>query len=381
MALFNILSDWLGSLTPGSKLSRRAWVVIKYKPKGGTEAKDISEDISKYFLSLSFTDNLSGKADDVTLELEDKAQLWLEEWFPERGSLLSITIHTYNWLNLNEGEVELPLGNYQIDEIDANGMPSTVQIKAVSVIGDGTLRGVTKNRTWENISVWKCASDICQENGLELFWDCEENPNLDHVEQADQSDLDFLDKICKDNGRSLKVTPERVIIFDDKKYEEQKPQLLCLKPTQPVVSLVDGALDAGDMVKVNLLTGYRLTAKTRDVYWKCHVKYAKGKDKTVIEAEFADPNKQDGPVLHVGDQVQDKAEAERLAKKKLREKNKDEFKGSFSTMGNFNIMAGLTIQLHGFGKFDGIYIIEKASHTISSAYTTSFDIRRCLDGY
>lgn len=374
MGLFNILGDWVGNLPSGSKLSRRAWIVIQYTPKGETESKDISEDISKYFLHLSYADNISNTADDITLTLEDRALLWSEDWFPEEGSMLDITIHRYNWKNLSEGEIELPLGKFEIDEIEVTGFPSTVQIKAVSVLGNSTLRGVRKNRTWEKISVWKCADDICKENGIELFWDCAENPNLDHVEQADESDLAFLQKICKDNGRSLKVTPEKIIIFDDDKYEQNDPVIFCLKP---------GAQDKNEkgLAQLDLLTGYTLKAKTRDIYWKCKVKYQRGKDKKVIEGEFAAPDKTEGRILYVGDQVADTAEAERLAKKKLRDANKEEFKGTIATLGDFNLVAGLVIQMAGFGKFDGNYVILKASHEIGESYTTSIEVRKCLNGY
>ena len=129
------------------------------------------------------------------------------------------------------------------------------------------------------------------------------------------------------------------------------------------------------------ITDYKLKAKTRDVYWKCHVRYQRTQDKTVIEGEFVAPDKTDGPTLTVNDQVKDKAEADRLAKKKLREKNKEAYTGSISLVGNFFVVAGLVMELKGFGKFDGKYIIVKAEHQVGAAYTTNIDIRRCLDGY
>lgn len=330
---------------------------------------------------MSWDDNLTDSVDDITLTLEDRAQLWLENWFPERGSMLDITIHRYNWTNLSEGEMSLSLGEFEIDEIETDGMPSTVNIKAVSVIGNSTLRGVKRNRTWENISVWKCASDICQENNIELFWDCEENPNLDHVEQADQSDLEFLQKICKDSGRSLKVTTSKIIIIDDCKYEQKEAAIVCIKPGC-FFNAKDSNLNQNKQYSVvDLLTAYTLKSKIRNIYYKCHVKYQKGKDKAVIEGEFVAPDKNDGPVLHVSEQVENTAEAERLAKKKLREANKDEVTGNIATIGDFRLSAGLTVIMQGFGKFDGKYIITKASHSISSTYTTGIEIRRCLNGY
>ena len=371
----NPLEDWLKELPEGSELSRRAWLEIKYTPAGEAEEKDISEDVSKYLISMSYTDNLSDAADDVTLTLEDRAQLWLEDWFPEgEGNMLDITIHTYNRITLKDGEAIFHAGKFEIDEVEIVGFPSTVQIKAVSVVGASSLRGTRRNQTWEKISVWKCAADICERNNLSLIWDCEENPNLDHVEQADESDLAFLLKICKDNGMSLKIMAEQIVIFDDAKYEAQDPIITVYKPG------VKAELDENTM-PLRWLTGYNMRAKTRDTYWKCHVKYQKGKKKEVIEGEYTAPNKEKGRILFVREQVDNTAEAERLAKKKLREANKEEVTGSFSTIGNTNFVAGTTLMLKNFGKFDGRYLVMKVSHSVTTSYTTSVDIRRCLDGY
>lgn len=371
----NPLPRWLAKMPEGTELSRRAWVEVKYTPAGSTEEKDISEDIGKYFLSMTFTDNLSEAADDVTIELEDRAQLWQADWYTDgEGNMIDITIHTYNRITLQDGETTFFAGKFEIDEIETNGFPSTVSIKAVSVLGDSTLRGTRKNKTWDEISVWKCAADICEQNSLTLLWDCEANPNLDHVEQADQSDLEFLLKICQDNGMSLKITAEQIIIFDEEKYEAGAPVITVYKP--------------GVLAKLNKKTmplrwllDYRLRAKTRDTYWKCQVKYQKSKEKETIEGEFTAPEKTKGRILFVHEQVENQAEAERLAKKKLREANKDETTGYFTTIGNHNFAAGQVIEMKNFGHFDGKYLITKVSHEIREDYQTKVDIRRCLDGY
>ena len=372
----NPLDGWLAELPEGSELSRRAWVEVKYIPAGSTEEKDISEDISKYFISMTYNDNLSDTADDISLELEDRAQLWLADWFPEgEGNMLDITLHTYNRITLQDGETVFKAGKFEIDEIEAVGFPSTVKIKGVSVIGNSSLRGTRKNKTWEKISVWKAAADICEANGLKLMWDCAENPNLDHVEQADQSDLEFLLKICKDHGMSLKIMAEQIVIFDDAKFEQADPVITVYKPG------VKAELDEKTM-PLRWLLDYSFRAKTRDTYYKCQVKYQKGKNKETIEGEFTVPGKKEGRVLMVREQVEDKAEAERLAKKKLREANKEAVTGSFSTIGNHNFAAGQVIAMQNFGRFDGRYLATKVTHDIhGESYTTKIDIRRCLDGY
>ena len=105
------------------------------------------------------------------------------------------------------------------------------------------------------------------------------------------------------------------------------------------------------------------------------------KDKELIEGEFAAPNKEKGRILLVREQVENQAEAERLAKKKLREANKEEMTGEFTTVGNHNVAAGQVIELKNFGKFDGNYLVTKVNHEIREDYTTKIYVRRCLDGY
>ena len=101
----------------------------------------------------------------------------------------------------------------------------------------------------------------------------------------------------------------------------------------------------------------------------------------MIEATFTDPSKKEGKTLQVNEQVKSVAEAERLARRKLREKNKEETTGSFEVLGNFNLISSLTVKVKGFGSFDGNYLITSAKHSLGSGYTTSIDIRRCLSGY
>lgn len=374
----NLLTKWTGDLTPGARISFRAWGKVLYTPKGG-DPQDITTELTKYLLSIDYTDNMIGQVDDVTLTLEDRAQLWLSDWYPQRGSKIDITLYMYNRNNLGEGQLEYKLGTFEIDEIEEHMPPATVQIKAISTTFDGSLRGEKKNRTWENISIWKCASDIAKEHNLELEWHCEDNPNLDHVEQSDESDLDFLQKVVKDAGFALKITAEKIIIIDEQMQEKGDAKIMFFHPgTVPLTA----PTDAEEMPrKVSKFDAYTLKAKTRDTYKACHVCYQKGKDKEKIEATFTAPDKKDGQTLEVSEQCETVAEAERLAKKKLREQNKDEVTASFSTYGDFIYAAGGLVELKNFGVFDGKYIITKVGLRFGGGFTVSVDMRRCLDGY
>lgn len=384
MSILLGLLDKTAALTPGTELlAARAYLTLVYKHKG--KDTDLSDDIAPYFLSLSYTDNLSNSADDVTLTLEDRAALWSHEWMPDRGAQLDVTIQTLNWDTLIEGLKTLPLGAFEIDEIELSSLPSVVQIKGLSIIGTAQLRGVEHNRAWENVTLQKVCQDIADANGLQLFYDCDDEIKLERTEQNYQSDLEFLQKLCTDNGLALKVAADKLIVFDEYKYESADPVIIIRHPRMAAVPTQQetAGQEQPQPIIINKLESYRFKIKTRDVYKACHLKYQKGKKDAVIEATFTAPDKKDsdGLTLEISDQADSIPDAERIAKKKLRDKNKEEITGSMTMRGNLNLVAGIVVQVEGFGQFDGKFIIVKATHDLSDGYTTSIDIRRCLNGY
>lgn len=336
--------------------------------------KDISESLAPYLKSLSYTDNLSGEADDLSLKLEDKEGLWQSDWMPDMGAELTVTLTSEAWGSLFEEERTLRLGLFEIDEIESSGSPSEVSLKAVSVPDANALRGVNRTRSWEEVEFKVIAQDIADGAGMELVYDSEENPKLDRAEQTEQSDLSFLTKLCNDQGFALKISEKQIIIFDEAKYESVAPKIAIVNP---------GALymEEKDMLYLTWVEGWRFRKKVRDIYKACHVAYQNSDTKEMIEGTFTAPDKKEGKTLEVKEEVGSTAEAEKLAKKKLREKNREEITGSFDLPGNFNLLASTTVKIIGFGEFDGNYIIETANHDVGGGYKTSIDIRRCLDGY
>lgn len=347
--------------------ARQVTPIIKYNNK------DISTNLKPYLLSVSYTDELSGQADDLQISLEDKEGIWQSDWMPEKGASLEVSLAKSSWNSLNASTETLKLGIFEIDEISSNGYPSEFKIKAVSVPENNTLRGIERTRSWENTELKTIANDIATGAGMELYYDTSENPILDRAEQTEQSDLSFLLSLCNDKGLALKISDNKIIIFDEEKYESEEAKLTIVK------SGIDYEKE-DNMSYINGILSYSFSSKVREIYAACHVKYQKGKSKETIEATFTAPNKT-GKTLEVNEQVETYAEAERLAKKKLREKNKEEITGNINLPGNFSLVAAVVVNILGFGNFDGKYIITNAKHNIGNGYTTGIDIRRCLDGY
>lgn len=326
--------------------------------------KNITDEISRYVTSITYNDVLDGEANTAEIELHDVERIWCDEWFPTRGDTASIELVRLEWNGEKEFD-SLPLGEFEIDEISnkySRGSGNTCTVKLNSIANSSGLRAVNESRSWENVTLSKIAGDIAAEAGMVLFYDTNEDPVIERAEQSEKSNLAFLKKICHDNGLALKVEDGKLIIFDEEKYESQSP-----------VKTLEYGVDA--------IKSFNATATISKIYKSAKVEYKHGKKSEKIEGEYTDDSKKSGMTLKVNQKVSTQAEAEKLAKKKLREKNKEEIKISLSLIGDFIYLSGNVIELVNHGWYSGNYIIEKATHKIGNGYDVTVELRKCLNGY
>lgn len=324
------------------------------------ENKDISKYLGPYVIDFSYTDHASAKADDLQITIEDRAGLWRGDWLPEKGAVLQAAI-----VVSEDNQVKkLPAGTFEIDEIECAGPPEVVKIKAVSVPVSSSLRGENKTRAWEQTQLSVIARDIAAGADMELLYESDDDPEYDRIEQTEESDLAFLLRLCEDAGLSLKVTDKQIVIFDDSKYEQMEPIMTIVRGKSPVLA-------------------YSAISSTREIYSKATVTYQNSKYTDPIVYTYAPPNQpKTGKTLVVNQRVSSIAEAENLARKKLRQKNKEEIRFSLTMVGDVVLVAGVTVMLQGWGKFDGKYFIDEAVHEGGgNGYTTKIELRRVLEGY
>ena len=337
-------------------ISRGVHLIINYKKV------DISNDIRKYIVGLSYTDSATGEADSIDITLEDKEGLWHKTWLPQKGDMIDASFYVENWEIKKEKQL-LPCGSFEIDDISLSGPPDVMSIKGQSVPVSSNIKLTNKTKAWKKIKLSKIAKDIAANSKLSCLFESLEDPEYDSIDQVKEPDLIFLQKLCSDAGLSLKVTTGQIVIFDEYAYECK----------EPVLTLIRG--------KSNILS-YSFANKTNDSGYKsCRVRYTDAKTNKTVDATFTDKSKSNGPILEVNEQVKSYTDAIKLAKSKLREKNKQESTGSISVMGNVRLVAGVTILIKEWGAFDGKYIVNKATHNIVGGYTTDIEISKCLEGY
>lgn len=332
------------------------------------EGADITADINKYLLSLTYTDNEEDKTDDLQLSLDDREGVWLGNWLntpsTEKGAEISAVIVQKNWES-DEKDRVLDCGIFEVDTIDGSGPPAKVTIKAGSIPYTSTVRTQKKTKAWEQIDLAAIANEIAGANGLTCMFESAFNPFYTRKEQMQESDITFLQRLCKNAGISLKVTARMIVLFDAAAYEQK----------DAVRTIRRGAAD---------VSRYSFSTSLHDAsYSSCHVSYTDPATKTTIEYTYTprDADKS-GQVLEVNEKVSSREEARQLAMKRLRQKNKGEFKASFNLAGDARLVAGITVTVSGYGAFDGKYIIETATHSVSrSGYKTDVTLRRVLEGY
>lgn len=334
------------------------------------EGVDITEDINKYLLSLTYTDNDDDKSDDLQISIDDRENIWIGSWLNTlqggkvKGAFVSAEIIQKNW----EAEVQenrLDCGDFQVDSVDESGPPSKVTLKAASILQNTSIKTQKKTKAWEKYSLSKIAEEIASKNGMECMFESSFDPYYKRKEQLQTSDIAFLQKLCKDAGISLKVTAKKIVLFNKAEYEKKE------------------AIRTIERGKADVLKYSLSTSSVDTTYSSCRVKYTDPETKKTFEATYKAPDAdKDGQVLEINEKVESNAEAKTLAEKRLREKNSQEFKVSFGVAGDTMLVAGVTVLVKGWGAFDGKYIVETATHTVSSSgYRTDITLRRVLEGY
>jgi phage protein D len=419
------------------------------------EGVDISADINKYLLTMTYTDNEEDKTDDLQISLDDRENIWLGQWLntsaqtdtpaaadsgtsggwtigdevtvtgqpqytsyggkpgkmltnyqgkitylnlkdgvpypihvdqkgwfaesqvtkaqakPEtmtdsggiKGAEISAVIIQRNWFSDGKDKV-LDCGTFEVDGLDASGPPTKITIKGTSIPYKSSVRTQKKSKAWEKIKLSAIANEIAAASGLKCMFESDYDPLYSRVEQVQESDIVFLQRLCKNAGISLKATARIIVLFDAAAYEQK----------DAVRSIIKGSSD---------VLSYRFGTKFNDTaYSSCHVTYTDPATSETIEYTYKPENAEgNGQVLEVNEKVTSKEEARQLAMKRLRQKNKAEFTAEFTLVGDLDLVAGVTVMVSGYGMFDGKYIIETATHQLTGGYNVSLKLRRVLEGY
>lgn len=345
-----------------NELARRVLLEVSI---GGHDATAYLEP---YLTSFEFTDQAAGKSDEISLELHDRDGKWINEgWLPTKGTAIAASLLCLNWWGPGQ-LLALNCGRFTADEVSCSGPPDKVSIKGVSASLSGPLRETAHTRAWEGFSLRGVAGDVAGRNGLALYYDAEEHP-FERQDQRNESDLAFLQRLAEERGVNLKVRDDRLILFSAQEADARAAPLTFARSGEGYGTVSE----------------WEFQSKSEGAaYTACTVEYhdpATGELLTYTYnpsgAELSGENT--AKVFPLDRRVESEADAMALARNKLRSVNKSEVTGSFTVLGNPGLVAGMTVDMAGFGQFSGKYFVEKTTHSLGGKYTTKAEIRLVLE--
>lgn len=332
----------------------RSYVQIVY------EGVDISQDIAPDLISFTYNDNEGGKSDDISVKLKNDHGRWSNEWMPQDGDTIEATIIK----ETSSGIKQFYCGTCTVDDLSLSGPPSVIEINAVSVPIDNSIRRQKKSRAWENVKLSEIAADVANTGGLQLVYLPEDSeskdPEFQRKDQREEPDLAFLQRLCDDEAYKLKVTDRQLVVFNPE-FMQQKDSVITL-------TLGESAI-----------ISWGLEQQAHDIYKTVTVEYKDPGTGEINSFVYTDTDVVRGNSFKVVQRVESIAEAERLAKATAYKKNRLKVEGRLSIIGNPDITTGVTINLQGFGKFSGKYYVNNSSQSVENGYVTNIDINTAED--
>jgi phage protein D len=121
-------------------------------------------------------------------------------------------------LHLGYDNVTQYMGKFVVDEVELEGYPETIIVRARSATFDASKGGESqlqtqKNRRWNESTLTTMVKTIAKEHGLEAVVSKSiQNLIVHGVYQVDESDLHFLLRICRRFDGAVKVAAGKLIV-------------------------------------------------------------------------------------------------------------------------------------------------------------------------
>lgn len=308
---------------------------------------NITQDITRFLLALTYTDCVQGKSDGLDIELEDTDLIWQNDWFPAKGDTLEVRI--------GYDEILVPCGLFEIDEVEISGPPDRLSVRALAA-------GITKalrtkaSAAYEGQTLRRIAEQVAARTGLTVTGTIEA-VTIERATQHRETDLQFLCRLSKEYGHVFSVRAGQLVF--SRIYElEEGSAVVRLSRTD--------------------LTSYELRDKTASTFARSRVRYHDPRTQAVVESTVeAQQSETSADTLATWVKAESQQQADEIARSILHNANTKTAEGSITVEGSPYLLAGSNIELVGLGALSGVYHIEESQHSLSpNGYITSCQVKR-----
>lgn len=331
------------------------------------EGKNITAYVEKDLTNISHSDSLN-EFDTLELTIQNRNLLWMDSWAPLKGEKIEAKVILNNWEK--QGQVEINVGTFYIDEISYSGPPDVCTIRALSVDITSNIMDNKRHRVWESVTFEKIAKDIATECNLELIFDVDFKFEYKRAEAKLETYFNFLKRLGKEAGILVKLYNDKLILIEETLYENKEPVLTLNRNEISSYSFITDDTDTYAGCKISYYDSILAKKIEKKFFTKQRPGYKRGTQRVLFINEEKEPP---------GKTQQQKEEyLGKIAEKALREKNKNSIRGNIKLMGKEQVLSvGNTVDVKGFGMFDGKYLVTKLD-TDFKDYSLSLDIRQVV---
>jgi putative bacteriophage regulatory protein len=111
----------------------------------------------------------------------------------------------------------LDLGTFYVDEPTFEN--NKLNLKCLALPLDQNIRDQKNSVAWENITLKELVMQIANKHEMnaEIYAD---NEFFKRLDQNQETDLAFINRVVKETGLNMKVSDDKIIIFDDEEMEK-----------------------------------------------------------------------------------------------------------------------------------------------------------------
>lgn len=310
------------------------------------EGRDVTREISPMVLSATYVDRLHGESDELVLQLEDSSGRWRDTWLPEEGDRVELQLGY-------AGEPLLPSGTFEVDQLESAGPPDTLTIRALAAGPTPELR-TKRTAAYEGQTLRQVAERVAARHGLRITGEIQD-VRLARLTQHEELDLAFLQRIATDYAHVFSVRGDQLIFHE--------------------LAALDGAGDVA-AIRRGAVSEYHLEIRTKAVYKAVEVSYHDPETKTLIRRTVEAEGARTGDTYRLKARVETPAQAEEIARARLRWLQRGAKKGTLTLEGHPRLVAGSNATLSEFGRFDGRYQVQSSEHRMGrdAGYQTTVQV-------
>ena len=331
---------------------RKATTTLKFN------GKNVDTSLKDYLESVSYEDVASGSSDTLSIKLHNITKQWMKGWYPKKGDAVEGSIKLLDWDKVGKDK-KIFCGHFTLDDVSFSGNPMTASFDCVSAPASESFKTRERNKTWENATISGIAREIAGRYSLSLSYS---GPSIKikKLEQS-ESDSEFLYKLCKDYGLSVKVYKKKIVIYDQTQMEQKSP--VC---TLGMDDFVDNNWEARDSL-YGVYSGARISYKDPD-----------DDKETSIYVGLKAENAKGSRTLRINETADSAADARRKAAAQVNLSNQDATTISGTIWPNIKVCAGVTVKITDFGKFNGKYFVDKSTMELGDSGTSQkIEMHKC----